>query len=229
MVEISLLLLAVWWAFMMFQSNPVTEHMPVSKVEIGTEKASLVSLKSLVAVPLFGKREVTPVIKKPITQPKPITRPRLDIKLLGTVVAGERSAAIMTVGRSAETTFFLGDVLYGRAFLKQVEAGAVILSNQGNDERVIMSEGKAMTGGRITPPPTVSQYMNSPAYRGRVPPADMVTGQDFPSGGMAGQGLPPGMMNQGFPPGMVTSQGLPPGVINQGLPPGIAMGHPQRQ
>jgi len=33
---------------------------------------------------------------------------------------------------------FLGDVLYGRAFLKAANADAVIISNHSNDERVSM-------------------------------------------------------------------------------------------
>jgi len=202
----------------MFQSSSVTESMPASMIEPEVEKASLVSLKSLIAVPLFGKREIAPVIKKPITQPKPIARPRLDIKLLGTVVAGERSAAIMTVGRSAQTTFFLGDVLYGRAFLKQVKADEVILSKQGNDERVIMTEGKAMSGGRINSLPTVSQYMDSPAYRGigGVSPAGMAMSQGLPPGVTMGQRLPPRIQaDQSIPPGMMMGQGLPPGMTMQ--------------
>lgn len=142
-VEVSLLLLAVWWAFTVLQSNSEkTEQSPIAIVGGDGEKASLVSFKALTAVPLFGKLEATPAVKKRATAPKPVVNSRLVIKLLGTVVAGASSAAIMTVGTSIETTFFLGDVLYGRVFLKEVEADAVILSNQGSDERVSLVKEK---------------------------------------------------------------------------------------
>jgi len=139
LMEVSLLLSAVWLAFSLLQSNPDAEQSPVSMLESHSGKTSLVSMQSLTAVPLFGKREAAVAVKQPITPIQPVIKEsRPDIKVIGTVVAGDSSAAIMTVGASAETTFFLGDVLYGRAFLREVKEDAVIISNHGNDERVSM-------------------------------------------------------------------------------------------
>jgi len=199
-IEVGLFLLAGWWAFSMFQSNPDTEQSPVSTIEGGIEKETLVSIKALTAVPLFGKVNVPIVVKKPVSVPKPVVVSRLKIKLLGTIVAGDRSAAMMTVGTSAETLFNLGDPLYGRVTLKAVEADAVILNHQGSDERISMSEGKSIAEARIgIPHKVVSQGIRPNVHRRVIPPPGVPT---YP------QGLPPGVpaYPQGLPPGVTVGQ-----------------------
>jgi len=82
---------------------------------------------------------------------------------LGTVVAGKRSAAMMTVGKSAETLFYLGSPLQPGVFLKAVEANAVVLGNRGKAERVKMIEGKGIAGtGMAVTAPSMPAAMQPP-------------------------------------------------------------------
>lgn len=118
------------------------EHLPASKNWNPAEKAQVISLQPLTNVALFGRPDPLTSVEAKVVAPEARSHNMPAIKLFATVVAGERSAAIMTVGTSAETTFFLGDVLFDRAFLKKVEADAVILSHQGNDERVSLVKEK---------------------------------------------------------------------------------------
>jgi len=205
-VEMGLLCVASFWLFTMIFPNSSADQALAVMNNTSSEKDPLVNIKDLTDVPLFGKLESKPVVHRAAAIPQPAETSRLDIKLLGTIVAGEQSAAVMTVGTSAETLFYLGDPLYGRVVLKKVEADAVILNNQGNDERITLIEGKAMAGGRISSPRTVYQAVPATVY-------------EQPSALTTSQGIPPGVMNQRMPPG-VMNQGMPPGVMNQGMPPG---------
>ncbi|MDX8406076.1 MAG: type II secretion system protein N, partial [Mariprofundus sp.] len=134
LVEVGLLIVLACLVSTIFLPQPDSGQAPDSWVKSGKETLSPIKPQAFSIAPLFGKAEVPAAVKKPASAPQPEDIPRLKIRLSGTVIAGDRSSAIMTVGTSAETTFFLGDVLYGRVFLKKVEADAVILSDRGHDE-----------------------------------------------------------------------------------------------
>lgn len=136
----SLLLLLLTWLIMSWWLS--AKETNISSMPLAESTSAAYPTKNLTkvsSVPLFGKLE-NMVASKDIA-PKPVTNSKLDIKLLGTVVAGKRSAAVMTIGKSSETTFFLDDNLQDGVFLKAVKADAVILSNRDRMELVNLSEG----------------------------------------------------------------------------------------
>ncbi|MDQ6966645.1 MAG: type II secretion system protein N [Mariprofundaceae bacterium] len=131
---------------------------------------------------LFGKQKAVHEVLKSAA-PKSVVQSSLDVKLLATVAAGKRSAAVMTVGKSAETLFYLGDPLQDGVFLKSVQTDAVILDHQGKAERIALSDGKTKAGSRaaiaipassvppaatytdmppFSPPPTADQQFTEP-------------------------------------------------------------------
>jgi len=168
-VEVSLLLVSGWFVYSMWWQEVKSEKTPAPLVAKNSVVNTYINPKKLSEVALFGKREPVIETKKPVAA-KSIANSRLDIKLFGTVAAGERSAAIMTVGRSAETPFFIGDPLQDGVFLKTVEGDTVVLDNRGKDERISLSERKlkgegsiAMMAPSMTIPPMPVPSMMHPA------------------------------------------------------------------
>jgi len=105
---------------------------------------SLPDLKGLLAVPIFGKVAVAPKpanIAPVIAKPAPVVLQPLTMKLLGTVVAGEHSAAIiaMTSG-SDQSVFFIGDSIQPGATLKSVEVDAIVVDRGSRDERISLEQ-----------------------------------------------------------------------------------------
>jgi len=118
----------------------------------------LPNVADLVAVPLFGALPVqVKQLPKARPAPKPVVQSPLQVTLLGTVVAGAGSAAVLKLGHSsAEKVFFIGDMIQSGAVLKEVEASAVIIDHNGTPERIMMAKGAALsqpgTPARSLPP-----------------------------------------------------------------------------
>ncbi len=112
--------------------------------------ATLPDITRLLTVPLFGKLQVRAT--KPVVQkPKPVVVSRLNIKLLGTIVAGENSAAIVAVAKRREQqVFFIGDRIQPGVILKEVEAEAIVVERGGKLERISLEQGAKLT---VTPMP----------------------------------------------------------------------------
>ena len=107
-------------------------------------KASTVQDEDWLDAPLFGKQEVKVVAPK-LAVAKPVVVSRLNLKLLGTVVAGERSAAVVIVGGSnKQQVFFLGDMIQPSVSLDKVEVDAIVVNNHGKSERVALPKGKSL-------------------------------------------------------------------------------------
>jgi len=111
---------------------------------------TLPNITGLLTVPLFGKLQVQAT--KPVAQkPKPVVMSRLNIKLLGTVVAGKNSAAIVAVAKRREQqVFFIGDRIQPGVILKEVEAEAIVVERGGKLERISLEQGAKLT---VTPMP----------------------------------------------------------------------------
>jgi len=107
--------------------------------------ATLPDITGLLAVPLFGKLQAQAT--KPVVQkPKPVVVSRLNIKLLGTIVAGENSAAIVAVAKRREQqVFFIGDRIQPGVILKKVEAEAIVVERGGKLERISLEQGAKLT------------------------------------------------------------------------------------
>lgn len=91
--------------------------------------------------PIFGN--VAPV-EKVAEAPRPVVASRLNIRLLGTIVAGERSAAIVLInGGSAQQMFTIGSQMQPGVLLEAVEADAIVVDNHGRKERIQLPQESA--------------------------------------------------------------------------------------
>ena len=103
---------------------------------------TLPDITGLLTVPLFGKIQQIQSPKPVAKKPKPVVVSRLNIKLLGTIVAGENSAAIVAVAKRREQqVFFIGDRIQPGVILKEVEAEAIVVERGGKLERISLEQG----------------------------------------------------------------------------------------
>ncbi|MDQ6988762.1 MAG: type II secretion system protein N [Mariprofundaceae bacterium] len=107
------------------------------------DSSSNLHLEILKNTALFGDaNQVT--TEQPVT-PLIVQQSKLNIKLVGTVVAGERSAAVVTINGSKEQlVFFVHDEVQPGVKLIGVEVLAIVLDNRGQQERISIEEGKAL-------------------------------------------------------------------------------------
>ncbi|MDQ6986917.1 MAG: type II secretion system protein N [Mariprofundaceae bacterium] len=113
---------------------------PALQMTAGPLAASLPKVADIAAAALFGKAEVKPAAHKPAA-PVAAAPTRLNIRLLGTAVAGERSSAVMKLGGSKEQVVFIGEAIQPGVILTQVEVDAIIVDNRGRREKVLMAKG----------------------------------------------------------------------------------------
>jgi len=107
---------------------------------------TLPDITGLLTVPLFGKIRLLQSSKPVVQKPKPVVVSRLNIKLLGTVVAGENSAAIIAVAKRREQqVFFIGDRIQPGVILKEVEAEAIVVERGGKLERISLEQSVKLT------------------------------------------------------------------------------------
>ncbi len=112
-------------------------------------------LARMLAAHLFGEPEKAKPAPSPAPSPRPAPPARLDARLLGTVVAGEHSAAVLKLAREpAERVFFLGEEIVPGVRLAEVHADAVIIERGGRRERLALEKAKsAGMPAAIAPPP----------------------------------------------------------------------------
>jgi len=164
--ELAIAVLLAWMVagWVMPDQTPVAARAPD---EIKAAKAVLPDLADLVSVPLFGK-----FVVKPVSKPKPVARQaiqpaapsRLNIKLLGTVVAGENSAAIILIAASHEQrVVFTGDAIEKGANLVAVEADAIVVERNGKLERISMEQSARLNVGPAPEKPLPIRAPAAPA------------------------------------------------------------------
>ena len=134
LTEITLLALFVWllsgWLLTSDQhglSNIAGKVDPLSKAQP--------DLSALLAAPLFGKLEAQSV--PAVTQQTAEVLKPLNIRLIGTVAAGDRSAAIISLGANSEqkTVFVGGDIQPG-VKLFHVDAEAIVVVRSGRRQLI---------------------------------------------------------------------------------------------
>jgi len=136
--EAGLVLLAAWLVAGMLTGGSV------EKVVQGTANpdaaAQLPDVAKISTFPLFGRQAVAPPV--PVATAPAVAAPtRLNIRLLGTVVAGDRSMAVMQLGAGEEQVVFVGEDIQSGVILEQVETDAIVVDNRGRREKVLMAKG----------------------------------------------------------------------------------------
>lgn len=87
---------------------------------------------------LFGVAAAKPVVTKPVV--RSVVNSPLNIKLLGTVVAGDNSAAVVATAGKRQQVLFIGSELQPGVTLHEVLSDAIVLDRGGNLEKVMMQK-----------------------------------------------------------------------------------------
>ncbi len=100
------------------------------------------------------------------SKPAPIQVSPLTIQLLGTIVAGEHSAAIVRIKAGAkQETFMLHDFIQSGVRLEQVETDAIVVQRNGASERIVMQKKKSLGSSYTPTAPTPA--VQAPRYQAR--------------------------------------------------------------
>lgn len=136
-------------------------------------------VKRIADASLFGRLEAHKPKPAPAAPKPPPAPARLDAKLLGTVVAGAHSAAVLKLAREREQrVFFIGDEVAPGVVLREVLADAVILDRGGRRERLALEQGEGLSVAppvaKAPPPPPPGgprvpiRRINRPVSRGMI-------------------------------------------------------------
>lgn len=132
--EVSLVIAMAWVVSGWFVGGAMPPS--PSPMSGGVTSMTMPSVEAVTSVPLFG--EPASMAVSPIT---PVAKSHLAIQLLGTVVAGSHSAAILASRPGAEQkVFLLGQVIEPGVILRAVEPEAVVVDNHGRMERIAMTK-----------------------------------------------------------------------------------------
>ncbi|RMH51980.1 MAG: PDZ domain-containing protein [Zetaproteobacteria bacterium] len=121
---------------------------------------------AIVAQHLFGKPQAKPKAApkpRPVAPPPPppVVKPpiRLDAKLVGTAMAGDRSVAmILPMPGKAVDTFHVGDAVIPRVTVQRIYADHVVLDADGTPRELWLDKkAEAAAKGMPPPPPLVRQ------------------------------------------------------------------------
>jgi general secretion pathway protein C len=156
--ELAIVVLAAWliagWLL------PLDDKANNSELTMTEKKTTSLDMKLQLDTPLFGdakKKEKSPEPVQKVVAPS-----RLNIKLIGTVVADERSAAVVVMqGAKEQQLFFIGDVMRPGIILQAVEVDAIVVDNQKRLERIELEKG-----GKSIVAPTPSNRA-TPAHQQR--------------------------------------------------------------
>jgi len=164
---------------------------------------------AIAAFPLFGKQAVAagaPVVSAPVAA----APTRLNIRLLGTVVAGDRSMAVMQLDVGEEKVVFIKQDILPGVTLELVEADAIVVDNRGRKEKVLMAKGSL---GVVAPTQPVISPANTSNQRTFTHDAIQEHMQDLPkllTGALAiphqTDGNPDGFLIQDIVPGSLYEQ-----------------------
>lgn len=144
-------------------TNPVTEiEIPVDQKVVKSGDVKDENLRKTVNYSIITKRNLfgKPPVAGEIQQPQPeveeeLEVTKLEVVLMGTIGSGENSRAIILNKKDRKQELYsIGDEVQG-ADIKEIRRGKVILSHNGKDEMLDMSEA-AQFGPRSQRPTSVS-------------------------------------------------------------------------
>jgi general secretion pathway protein C len=140
LAEIALVVLLAWMAAGWLLS---ASHGAARPDDVGSRPATaaLPDIDAIAAVPLFGQAD-----EGKAGAAAPVAPSRLNIKLLGTVVAGAQSAAIVQVASDPhQKAVTLGEDIQAGVTLAQVLPRAIVIKHGGRLERIdIVKNGMAL-------------------------------------------------------------------------------------
>ena len=146
LAEFGLVVLLAWMVsgWLLAGGGKMQPASTLQNIKVST--AGLPDLEELLTVSLFGKPPSKPAAKPVVQRVKPMVVNRLNIKLLGAVVAGDNSAAIISFASSGEQqVVFVGDAIQPGIKLFAVEAEAVVVEHGGALERVSLEQGEELS------------------------------------------------------------------------------------
>jgi len=164
-LELSLVLLIAWsLASYLVPTHETSPHQTVSSKPNSTKPQPV----SINHTPIFGHISSKP---KPqattIQKPKPVHISPLTMQLLGTIVAGKHSAAIIRINTGAKQRMFaLHDTLQPHVTLEQVEAQSITVNHNGTLETIYLKKDAAAHHAMPTHTPTPSTA-TPPSYQAR--------------------------------------------------------------
>ena len=149
--EYGLVILMAWFISGLLVSNPQSMHQQTSlPVEQSSETPTVEMLFK--DVPLFGQAQVEDKKVEQVVAVVAVVASKLNIKLMGTVVAGKKSAAMVTIsGSKKQQVFFLDEEVQPGVLLKQVEVAAIVVDNRGKMERIALEAGKQLVNAPANP------------------------------------------------------------------------------
>jgi len=145
LANLILVLISAWIVAGWFVSNG-----PSLQV-VGQSEVSRQPLPAMVDIQgnIFGNPSAKAVSAKPVVAP--VVQSPLNVKLLGTVVAGESSAAVIEMGASHEQrVLFIGSTLQPGVKLHEVLADAIVLDRGGKFEKVRLEKLGGLTASPVT-------------------------------------------------------------------------------
>jgi len=143
-LEYGLVLLAAWLMAGLFVTNSPMQGKSqlLSGQAIQTTMQQLPTERFLSKVHLFGEP-----LKQEVKREKQVAvvDSKLNVKLIGTVVAGVKSAAVVSVnGSQKQQVFFLDEEIQPQVVLRAVEATEIVVENHGKRERISIEAGKSI-------------------------------------------------------------------------------------
>jgi len=139
LTNIVLALIIVWMVGSWF----IVEKQPMSTIgsEVNTSQQQSLPILAEIQGELFGVAQS--LVGAPKLAPKRVVRTSLKVELLGTVVAGDNSAAVIAKeGRSDQRVLFIGGELQPGVTLHDVLSDAIVLDRDGSLEKVMMIKSR---------------------------------------------------------------------------------------
>lgn len=178
-VEIILVLLAAWIIAGLFHGGSPISLSQQATVDASNTDVTAVALDtSLIrTVSLFGELQVeeTPTVTEAPVVAKPVVSavPPLQLKLLGTVVAGDHSVAILTIASNPEQKLiYIHKEIQPSVLLTEVFTDAVSVDDHGRTRRIeLHDKSKSLSAGASTatiPTPPVSNPRGTPIVQRNI-------------------------------------------------------------
>jgi len=158
-VELTIIVLAAWltagWLLPSGIESSTSQLTPPERAETS------LNMSLLLDTPLFG--DAGKELKAPKPVQKVVAPSKLNIKLIGTVVADEKSAAVVVMqGGKQQQLYFVGDTMKPGITLQSVEADAIVVDNHNKLERIELQRDKK---GFVAPSPATITTPAQPQRR----------------------------------------------------------------